>query len=393
MGNGSYHRRELTSVERVRRINKHATVEKRQSMSCCAKCCTLVVFLSILATAGGITLWQLLPRQISDEVGKIISSGANRPTVASNSEKPLTSMYMFDQCDPSSADCCNGVSTICDMFVDDILFAGVHNAMSTYQDGFRLAPNHNYRFELALQQGYRAFSMDIGMCGSLGLQFIHGKCILGKRDPLVVFENLNKFLDDNPNEVVIFAIQVNNFAGSGPVDLDELYTLMQQVEGFTERFVIHDDPSKHWPTLRELIALDQRILMFQFNSEPCSSSPFGCPAGFYDYFNYVAEAGFMFNSIEDMHNVTAACSVPRGASGRANFYAINLFTEVPYEQDSMITNSKEFIESQMVNCSEFQYGVDVNIAYVDFWEIGDMVEVTQEHNKKLGDEFLSKLNN
>jgi hypothetical protein len=377
---------------RRRREPVKVAVEKEERLSCCAKCCCLILCLLILAIVGGILLWQLLPEKQRTDIGTFANSGAARSNLPSKTEEPPPAVYAFHQCESSSHDCCNGISTICDLTADSIMYAGVHNAMATAQDGFRLAPNHNYNFELALERGYRAIAMDIGMCDGQ-LQFIHGKCILGKRDPLTVFQHLNDFLDENPNDVVLFAMEVNNFAGGGQVDLDALYSIMQQVSGFTERFVIHDNVTQPWPTLRELIALDQRVMMFHFNGPTCAELTFGCPTGVYDYFEFVAEGGFIFDTVEDIQNVTQACSVPRGATGQADFFGINLFTLIPQESEAPITNSKDFIEHQIEMCTEYQSGIDVDIIYVDFWDIGDAVEVVQERNIQRGQAYQSQYGN
>ena len=64
--------------------------------------------------------------------------------------------------------CCNGLSSNCDLRVNEVLFAMVHNAMSSRDDLFA-AYNNIENLERALVAGYRGLMIDSCICdGSLG---------------------------------------------------------------------------------------------------------------------------------------------------------------------------------------------------------------------------------
>jgi hypothetical protein len=126
--------------------------------------------------------------------------------------------------------CCNGLTSNCNLPVNEVLFPMVHNAMSSYEDYF-VAANNNESLEKALVAGYRGLMLDSCLCdGGLSkymedgakdlmeeiglidestetedvqktLGFCHTYCDAGVRDPHRVLRNIKKFLDVNRNEV------------------------------------------------------------------------------------------------------------------------------------------------------------------------------------------------
>ena len=63
-------------------------------------------------------------------------------------------------------------------------------------------------------------------------------------------QGVNKFLDNNPTETVVFIFQVNNDVDQ-EVDLNQFYDQLLLVDGFAEKIYVHRGPGNAWPTLRE----------------------------------------------------------------------------------------------------------------------------------------------
>ena len=82
--------------------------------------------------------------------------------------------FVFDQC-PTDGPCCNGLGSNCQLPLNEVLFATVHNAM---HDDFPF-PNNEAPLEDALKAGYRGLQLDLCMCG-VDLVFCHGNCNVGK---------------------------------------------------------------------------------------------------------------------------------------------------------------------------------------------------------------------
>jgi hypothetical protein len=213
---------------------------------------------------GGILIWRFAP--IDEAIDSVLptfnnTGGGNSP---GNGGGPVSSptlpptqgdRFEFMQCQDPTQDCCNGVDNICDLGVDDILYATVHNAMATFEDGFLFGPNHRFKLESALEAGYRGINLDVCNCNGV-YTFCHGVCSLGSRDVVEVFTSINQFLDDNPNEVLVIPMELNSEVDR-QIDIDELYGIMTGVPGFTDKFYAHPDLISEWPTLREAIATNK----------------------------------------------------------------------------------------------------------------------------------------
>ena len=78
--------------------------------------------------------------------------------------------FRFDQC-PEDGACCNGLSTNCELGVNEIMFATVHNA----QHHMPPIPNNKAPLEEALEAGYRGLMLDFCKCDGV-LRFCHGVC-------------------------------------------------------------------------------------------------------------------------------------------------------------------------------------------------------------------------
>ena len=92
--------------------------------------------------------------------------------------------------------CCNGLTSNCNLPVNEVLFPMVHNAMSSYEDYF-VAANNNESLEKALVAGYRGLMLDSCLCDGGLSKYMED----GVRDPHRVLANIKKFLDVNRNEV------------------------------------------------------------------------------------------------------------------------------------------------------------------------------------------------
>ena len=100
----------------------------------------------IIALAGGAAGAGMMFKQIQDDIE------ANAPKT-----------WQFNKCSEDEKHlCCNGLKENCDKPVNDVVFAGIHNSMSSAQDNW-LAPNNFYREVGALDKGYRGLMIDLYM--------------------------------------------------------------------------------------------------------------------------------------------------------------------------------------------------------------------------------------
>ena len=145
----------------------------------------------------------------------------------------------------------------------------------------------------------------------------------------------------------------------------------------------------------------QRLLVFHLNGPTCREGESSCPDGLHYYFEYFQETEFQFETVDELLDVEQSCLVTRGAEASTGvFFAVNNFVtpqsaaaflgESSPEVVARTVNARDFASERIQNCATFiaegayRGEDDVNILYVDFWSVGDIVEVVQEHNRNLG---------
>lgn len=318
------------------------------------------------------------------------------------------------QCEEDETEnCCNGLDNICDLRVDEIFYAGVHNAMSSVEDGFFYGSNQQFELEGALEAGYRGINLDVCNCNG-DYQLCHGVCDFGARDPAQTFGSINSFLDANPTEIILIILEIDNSADE-TVDLDVLYNILSRVDGLVEKIYVHNDKTAPWPSLRTVvdrntvrsfavllvsfycntleyltlmlsISFQKRLLLFHYNSGvDCEND--NCPAGFNSWFDYAGETEYNFFSIEGIQASQFSCKVTRGSS-RLPFLAVNSFVTPPSQSVAKTVNSLKFARTRLESCSTLNDSANVNLIFADFWSEGDLPQLAQEHNVALGSPSL-----
>jgi len=276
------------------------------------------------------------------------------------------------QCpDPNEGKCCNGLETNCDMQVNEIMFASVHNA----NHAVTLFPNHKKDFEGALHAGYRSLNFDLCSCDGI-LVFCHAYCGVGKREVKEVFTYINKFLNENPTEVVVINIEISV---EDPTPL-EMWNSIKSIDGITEKTYVHQ--SATWPTMESMVDDGHQLIFFQHSGPDCSNDN-ECTSEILTLFDYTMETEYSFKTISEIEDVNNSCTRDRGRVNGADFYAINNFvTETfgPSDKAAETLNSMNFLTKRIKACEE-ETGLEPNFVNIDFWEIGDLPEFVQTQNK------------
>ncbi len=182
---------------------------------------------------------------------------------------------------------CNGSLELCDRRIDEIVFAGSHNSMSSSDLGW----------ELALQTGDIVTQLDYGIRAILidalywddegtveggddpavrflieaalsddeprpGTWLCHGFCALGATDLTGGLTDIDLWLESHPRDVLLIIVQ-------DEVSVEDL-TMAFDRSGLLDRAHIHESGTVY-PTLEELIDADKRIMVWAENAgEPDS---------------------------------------------------------------------------------------------------------------------------
>lgn len=295
----------------------------------------------------------------------------------------------FMTCPTDGSVCCNGSNSNCGLRVDQMMFSMVHNANAAEENGFFAGYNHYASLEKALIAGHRGINLDVCNCGGR-LQFCHNVCDLGERYPGEVFTNVLEFLEEYPSEVVVLLFEASE---AGPINWSELYAEMEGVDGFTDKLYTHTY-GEEWPTMKQLVRRDQRIILFYFNGGYCDNDL--CPAAFHRWFSYAAETRYESSSVSDLNNYEYSCQVTRGPGnsgeervGNADFFVVNNFVTPPDPDAATTTNSKDFLAGRLSQCANYN-SKRPNFVYVDFWSRGVAAELVQYANGQMAAEISAQ---
>jgi len=304
---------------------------------------------------------------------------------------------------------CNGSAALCGATVDQVVFPGAHNAMSNAVVEGWLFPHHNHGIRRMLDDGIRMLAIDIhygvptggriktdfereqvsqekiaqavgpeaaaaavrirnqlvgGEEGTSGIYFCHGYCELGAYPVAPTMQEIHDFLVANPGEVVM--IVVEDYIE--PADLAALFS-----DAGLERLALTTDPKGPWPTLRQLVDRDQRLIVFTESGK--GGAPWLLPA-----FDAFQETPYSFKTPADF-----SCRPNRGGTA-GSLFQINHWIETtpaPRPTNAEIVNAYDFLLRRARGCQQERRHVP-NVIAVDFYNIGDVVEVARTLNEGSG---------
>ena len=291
-----------------------------------------------------------------------------------------------NECTGEAPDCCMGLTNACELRIDELFFAAMHNANS---DENHWNSNHEAPLEEALEAGFRAFYLDVCICKG-EIVFCHGTCFwVGTQDPTEVFENVVQFLDNNPSEIVIFNFEISH---GSPTPI-QLWNVMKNVNGLEEKSYVHG--GGNWPKLKNLLQDGKQIISLKHNGGNCLDTRYsGCTPYIQEFFKYTVGTKYHFEKISEIQNVQNSCVGERGTAYQKRFYAINNFVTNsfpgPTEDAAIVLNEKSFVEKRIADC-ESVMGRDANFVAVDFWQNGELPKIAKKINNDRGAAKLVEL--
>lgn len=304
---------------------------------------------------------------------------------------------------------CNGHAELCDRRLDEVVFPATHNSMSASSAGFVNA-NQSRGIVDQLDAGIRGFLIDayegrpgrygriatnftqetretaVREIGESGLQAIerivgridvndqatgtdtlylcHVVCELGATDAVAAFTRIRQWLDDHPNEVLVFFVQDE---GPTPAQMEEAFS----TSGLFELVYTYRPPSD-WPTLRQLIAENQRVFVLAEKG--------GVPGTWYHRgFDLFQETPYDTGTVAALSS-DASCGPNRGQVGAPLFLLNNwVATYPPKPSNARIVNAYDFLLARALRCQEIRRHIP-NLVAVDFYRRGDVVAVANTLN-------------
>jgi hypothetical protein len=244
---------------------------------------------------------------------------------------------------------CNGSLALCDRRVDQVVFPTTHNAMSTTADNWGV-PNQNYRMPRQLADGIRGLMLDTHEFEGTA-QLCHGICQIGNQPLSDGLREIREFLDGHPREIVtlIFETYVT------PVETEAAF-----VESGILKYAYIPLDGMTWPTLRELIARDQRLIVF-------TDKDGGTRPWYLDQFSYAWQNPYAATTEADF-----SCAEDRGKKGNPIFIFNHFLSNpLPSTSNAMAVNYNPSLIDHARRCQR-ESGKLANFVTVDYYDIGDL---------------------
>jgi hypothetical protein len=307
---------------------------------------------------------------------------------------------------------CNGYVALCDRRVDEVAFAGTHNAMSAAGEKGWTFTRQSGGLGAQLSRGVRAFLLDLhyggqikdlvrtallsqsqrelakaeltpterqavaGLFGLAGAEIpredqrvylCHVYCELGATLAETAFRRFHDFLRVNPNEVVILILE-DFVAAEDAIDVLESSGLADRAYAWV--------PGAPAPTLRQLIEHKKNVLvMAEQNGGADPDSPWYLSA----YDSLLQDTQFKFGSMDALQ-APGSCALLRGDKA-APLLLLNhwLDTGLPNPNDAAKANDDAVLETRADACRRARRQMP-NIIAVDFYAKGDMFKVIDRLN-------------
>ena len=308
--------------------------------------------------------------------------------------------------EPVAITACNGYAELCDRRLDQVVFATSHNSMGGGDDPGWMFPNQNRGISRQLEDGVRAFLIDAhygipvgdkvktvmeneqaamakyeaalgkeGMAAALRIRdrlvagpeqkpdvyMAHGFCELGATRLTDALADIRAFLAAHPGEILIVAVQDEGVAAKDVARCFEESGLID--------FVYKGRVGPPWPTLREMAASGERVLVMAENDT-------SGVAWYHPAFEVMQETPYTF------HDPKEFSEAPNRGGSTASLLLMNHWIEstpMPKPSNAEIVNAYDFLLARARRCQKTRRHLP-NLIAVDFYATGDLMRVVRTLN-------------
>lgn len=313
---------------------------------------------------------------------------------------------------------CNGKAEFCNRRYNEITQLRVHNATSITKDKLLgilpnfVADQHRDIDEQLFKDGLRVFKLPIHKKGTEEIAWVTHALSLNEfdryaqqypfikpfRNKLYALDASNKslkdvlsivklFLDQHKNEVVTLGLDIQ---GNNMGDL----IAQAFIEAKIDPYLYGQEPSKPWPTLAELIAMNKRLIVFTSDFLRMPKTKEKYPA-FESLFNYgpkfIFENVFSFKSVKALNSETCDIvrykenlSIAKIAPTNKIFDMTHFVTPGAAGDAEMArqVNSYDSVKNHVERCLKKTGGLYPNFISVDFYDenFDDLKKIVDEIN-------------
>ena len=267
---------------------------------------------------------------------------------------PLTCQMSYAQC--------NGSASLCLKTYNDVAYLTTHNAFNSDEDGF-LFPNQTYNITSQLNAGVRGLMIDVYNHFGTPTAY-HTVFALGTIPFSDLLNDIKSFLDNNSNEIITIILECYITANDIEDEINQ--------SGLSSYLYTHNS-NTGWPTLQNMINNNNRLVMFTDINDASSSQLW------YHYvWDYAVETHYSVNTINNF-----TCNFNRGDSINDLFILNHFVTDANLGyglyNESNDVNANPFFITRVLDCQN-QTNKFPNFVTVDFYELGDGLDVVDELN-------------
>lgn len=306
---------------------------------------------------------------------------------------------------PAAILACNGYPELRDRRLNKVVFPTTHNSMASLDISDWYMPNQEKGIRQQLEDGVRGLLIDVHygepvkgriktiiddeanaratyeeVVGKEGVEaamrirdrlvgqpegpkdvyMAHGFCELGSTRFVDTLESIKEFLVLNPSEVLIMVIQDE---GVTPADVAKCF----ESSGLLD-FVYRGAVTPPWPTLGEMVARNERIVVMAENHAE------GVP-WYHHMIGILQETPYKFKTPEEFSNV------PNRGGTTGSLLLMNNFIESmpPVPTKAEAVNAYDFLVKRGRACIR-ERGMVPNLIAVDFYKTGDLFKACRTLN-------------
>ncbi|KAF7908612.1 uncharacterized protein EAF01_004367 [Botrytis porri] len=272
------------------------------------------------------------------------------------------------------AQVCNGYAELCDRKWSEISQVGTHDSAFV---GELPAENQNLDVTAQLNAGVRFLQAQTHYFLDT-LTLCHTSCFLLDAGPAVYYlEDIKKWLDANPNEVVTLLLTNGDYIPVGN------FSSAMEVSGLAKYAYTppHQLAIDEWPTLQELITAGDRLVMFLDYDADTNVAAYILP-----------EFSYFFETAYDVTTPTfPTCTLdrPPGSNGDGLLPLINHYLDIdvfgilmPNRLEAKKTNAATGVGSigaQADLCTS-TWGRKPRVMLLDFFDVGNAIEAQNTLN-------------
>jgi hypothetical protein len=310
----------------------------------------------------------------------------------------------------SLADGCNGSPALCDLRLNQVVFAGTHNSFSAADSGGWFIANQRHDIARQLDDGIRLLLLDPHwgvadpegrvrtdfeaegrdlnrvakalpppvlaaaqrLAGDLGVReesggereifLCHTVCELGATKMSAALTDVREFLDQNPSEVVILFLE--------PYVPPEAIADAFDQAGLSDNTAVLDHAAP-LPTLGELVRTDKRVIVFTERDAD------GTVPWYLDGFSFIQDTPLGATNVDEL-----SCKLNRG-SASSPLLMLNHWADVfpPRRGANAAFLTRKQLLGRAHECAR-KRGLPVNLIAVDHYDQGDLIDSVAELNRE-----------